>query len=202
MKKIQNLLLNNDLILLGETHGTKEIPNFLLKMLVNLHKKTNFIVCFEIPKEFENNFKKYFLEEKGDGRGSLEYFQLVSKLKEMSVNIFFIDKFSRDQQEKENNLAKNIMNILKKKIKTIVILGDFHAYKKPIQIQDQRILPAACILNKKIKKMISIRINAKKGKIFNSGIKEVIFSEDGPINSGFDFIYTLKSVSPCNFLKN
>ena len=202
MKKIQNLLLNNDLILLGETHGTKEIPNLLLKILLNLHKKTNFIVCLEIPKEFENNFKKYFLEEKEDGRGSLEYFKFVSKLKEMGVTVFFIDEFAKYQQEKENNLAKNIMNVLKREIKTIVILGDFHAYQKPIQIQDQKIFPAAHILNKKIKKIASIRINAKKGKIFNSGIKEVIFSKDDPINLGFDLIYTLKSVSPCNFLKN
>jgi len=106
MKEIENLFMKNDIILLGEIHGTKEIPLFLLK----------------IPFEYEDNIKTYFEEEKKNGGlSSLEYLSLINELKNIGVRVFFIDGYAKNQQEKEDIIAKNVLNRKEKNTKSMVL---------------------------------------------------------------------------------
>ena len=122
MKEIENLFMKNDIILLGEIHGTKEIPLFLLKILKDFYKKNKFTVFLEIPFEYEDNIKTYFEEEKKNGGlSSLEYLSLINELKNIGVRVFFIDGYAKNQQEKEDIIAKNVLNRKEKNTKSMVL---------------------------------------------------------------------------------
>lgn len=219
IKEINSKIKDKQLILFGEIHGTKEIPEFLSKFFSEIAKEEDFNVCLEIPSEFQKsirNFFKFNKEKHSDGRNSLEYFWLIQNLKNLNkrygrnIKIFCIDMNSKIQiRDKKNTqnfrekiMTKNILKPLKDK-KTFVIMGDIHASKKPILFGKLKINPTGSILFNKIRnKMYNIRIMPTKGNFFNFGIKKIYKnkSEDS-FNKNFDYIYDIGKVTPCSFLE-
>ena len=87
-------------------------------------------------------------ERERDGRASAEYFNLINELSTMGIEVIFVDDYARSQQEKENNLAGRIGELMKKKGKIIAVMGDFHACKNPAVLSGKKIFPAAYMLAK------------------------------------------------------
>ncbi len=205
-KQIKEKIRGKSLILFGELHGTKEIPKFIEKFFSELAKEEEFNICFEIPREFQENIEEFFKiskKEESDGRNSLEYLNLIKKLNSLdrNIDIFCIDPEGETQIEREEGLAKNILKHVNEK-KTFVILGDVHASKNKLSIGGTKINPMGAILSEKLKeKMFSIRIVPSRGKFFNFGVKEIKEgSEKDVFNDNFDYIYNVGKVSECSFL--
>lgn len=218
---IKNKIKGKKLILFGEIHGTKEIPNLIEEFLIDIAKEEDFDLCLEIPEEFQKNINEFF--EQGnenklkeisffskpynqDGRGSLEYLNLIKKIYEINIEynknikIFCIDSDANNQEEKEQLIASNIIKVLKNK-KIFVILGEVHASKGFISLYEKRFLPAGAILFNKLKnKMFSIRILPTKGRFFNFGVKEISENDlNDSINNNFDYVFKIGNVTPGSF---
>ena len=187
-ENLKDRIKKKNLILFGEIHGTKEIPNLIKKFLVEIAKEEDFNLRLEIPEEFQEKINKFielgdntilkdisfFLEpDNQDGRGSLEYLNLIKKIYDLNKNykrnikISCIDPNKDAQEEKERGVAENILKSLNDK-KTFAILGDVHASKNPISFLGEKFLPAGAILfNQLGNKMFSVRVLPKKGEFFS-----------------------------------
>ena len=213
-KEIHNKTINKNLVIFGEIHGTKEIPDLLSKFLSEIAKEEDFNLCLEIPQEFQKNIEDFFRDKKfNDGRNSLEYFRLIQSLKNLNkrygrdIKIFcidaksnvIIDNKSNAQNTRERIMAGNITKHLNKK--TFVILGCVHASKNIIRFQEKIIVPTGNILYKKLRdKMFSINILPIAGEFYNFGVKKITGNLDSPLNKGFDYILKIEEVTPCSFL--
>lgn len=102
-------MTKSDLILIGELHGTKEIPKYVFEFIKNFpqHK-----ICLELPNR-----------KVTDGRASLEF------LKKNISEPILLDVGYVDIADREFVLAKNIRSAFEKYGKIIAILGNFHAAK-------------------------------------------------------------------------
>ena len=231
MNMIQELLnktRGKQVILLGELHGTKEIPVMLENAFSRLAKKETFNVALEIPSRYQSNIDRFLLTGKddylfaadfflntaaSDGRNSLEYLNLIRKIyainkkQKKSIHIFCIEldhvqQASSAQEEKETELTKRII-ALSKKGRLFVVLGDIHAAKKIIAISNQQIIPAGYRLAKAMgNAVISIRFSPRKGSFFNGKMRVVAFDqENSKFDAFFDVIIPLSNVTPCSFAR-
>ncbi len=213
-QRIKDKIKDKSLIIFGEIHGTKEIPELLSRFFSEIAKEEDFNVCLEIPEEFQNqmnffmesgNFHVlegisfFYKENCSDGRNSLDYIRLIESIHRINltynkkIQIFCIDPLANSQDEKEIGLSENILKTLNNK-KTFVILGDIHASKKEIILGNMTIVPASFLIYKKIKeKMINIRI-APKNKELND--------EEKDFNKGFDYIVEIPDITSCSFLQH
>lgn len=220
------ILSNYELIILGEIHGTKEIPFLIKKIIQNLSNKINFIFL-EIPKNQQAYIEKYFMlkSEKylyeipffknpsKDGRGSKENLLLIKSIKEMlnkhsnEMRIVCID--SNKNINRDYFMYKEIRKCLKHEKKGINILltGNLHAITKKVVINKKKLKPCGYYLKKWLKEdIISVNFVAMQGKFFNLKIQEVSNKkarQEGIFYSkikGYDLEYRIKMVSPCNFL--
>jgi len=214
-KILKEKIKNKSLILFGETHGTKEIPELLSQFFTEIAKEEDFNICLEIPGEFQENIEDFF-KIKNDSRNSLEYFELIKNIKKLNkkynrqIKIFCIDINSNFKIENEKNIqnkreeimAENIMKILGNNKKTFSILGNIHASKKIILISKTRIVPTGFILFNKLKnRMFNVNISPKSGTFFNMGLKDIPKNDfKDSFNKGFDYIFEIKETNPCSFL--
>ena len=215
---IKDLTKNKNLVIFGEIHGTKEIPEMISQFFSEIAKEEDFDVCLEIPEEFQKNIKDFFVTnkyDKSDGRNSLEYFKLIQNMENLNrkynrnIKIFCIDAnsntFIEDEKDiqniREKIMAENILKSLDGK-KSLVVLGSIHASKYPIFFNGINIIPAGSIIFKKLNdNMFSINILPKKGKFFNFGLKEIRGNKlEGPFNKNFDYIYDIGEVTSCSFV--
>ena len=210
------------IILFGETHGTKEIPNLLSKFFEDISKSESFNLCLEIPDEFQNQLDSYMKngEDKElrsvsffskeyctDGRNSLEYLNLINTIykinqtKKEKIELFFIcPSLAENQGEAEKLIAKNILDRAKNR-KTFAVLGNIHASKKKINLFGKTIITAGFLINQEIKeKMFSILLKPESGKFFSNGLKEINYFENDSFDKNFDHVRELEKVSPCSFL--
>ena len=194
-EELKEKIKGSKVILFGEIHGTKEIPEILSNFLNNFEE--DFYLCLEIPNEFQNNIEEFYKESSPDGRNSLEFLDFI---KSLNKKIYCVDSFARSQEEKEENLAKNILNLSNYK-KIIVILGEIHASKEKIIFGEQEIIPAGYILKEKLNDdLLCVRIKPSKGKYFNFRIKDLNDSND-EFDKNFDYVLNIGEVSPCSFIK-
>src|SRR3989344_5102157 len=180
-------------ILFGEIHGTKEIPNLLSDFFSDLSKRESFNVCFEIPSNQDDFFTD---KNQRDGRNSLEYFNLINKLKELrNVKIHFVDiNDAKDIKNRDKIIADNVLKALDKN-KTFAVLGNIHASKNKIIIGSLNIIPAGFLIYQRLKgEMCSVLLKPKNGEFFNNGIKKVSSNEDNSFDKNFDYIYELDNV--------
>ena len=222
-KDLKDKIKDKRLILFGELHGTNEIPINLSKFFSEFAKTEDFNVCLEIPEEFQKQIEEFMrgdnieiLEKirffgegnNSDGRGSIEYLDLIKNLYLLNkkynrnIKIFFVDSNGTTQNERENRIAENILKHIENK-KIFAILGEIHASKNQLLMAGLNITPAGFILFNKLKeKMFSIRIAPIKGKFFNFGVKEIAedFSRN-LFNKNFDYICNIGEVSICSFYK-
>jgi len=186
-------------ILFGEIHGTKEIPNLLSDFFSDLSKRESFNVCFEIPSNQDDFFTD---KNQRDGRNSLEYFNLINKLKELrNVKIHFVDiNDAKDIKNRDKIIADNVLKALDKN-KTFAVLGNIHASKNKIIIGSLNIIPAGFLIYQRLKgEMCSVLLKPKNGEFFNNGLKKITYRKDDIFDKGFDYAYELNKVSPCSFL--
>ena len=95
VQEIISKIKGKKLVLFGETHGTKEIPELLLNLFRDLAKRENFNLGLEISNEFQNlEPDKILSSSKEIGTGGLISEEYIKLIKEMPKNIklFFIDK--------------------------------------------------------------------------------------------------------------
>ncbi len=208
IKKVIELIKDKELILLGEIHGTKEIPNFISKLFSEILINEDFNVCMEIPVSYKENIEDFFKKgkEDSDGRNSVEYLNLIKNLQSLkkhhnrNIQIFYIDSEDSEQNEREKGMAENILKNLHGK-KTFVIMGNIHTSKKPILFNDLVIYPTGFILNEKLNgKIFCIKIAPSKGKFYNFGIKDISLNKKDNSNK-YDYLLDIGEVTPCSFLK-
>ena len=220
-QEIISKIQGKQVILFGEIHGTKEIPELLSWFFEEFSKKETFNLCLEMPDEFQDQLDSYivsgdskklekitFFSKKNcaDGRNSLEYLNLIKKISRIKSNdkkikIFFIFPSSaKNQEDAEQKMADKVLVMCEDK-KTFVVMGEIHASKKEINFPQNKILPAGFLIHKKLKnKMYSILLKSERGRYFNNGIREIVSCEKDSFEKNFDHIIKLEKVSPCSFL--
>jgi len=229
MKKLNfsqliNKINKYQLIVLGEIHGTKEIPLVIEKILKHLIKELDFIFL-EIPKHQQRYIDAYiisknhfdipfFTKQKNDGRASREIFFVLKFIKDyMFIDMKQIEIICVDPDVIKNRdflMYKEIKKYLRNKNhkKGIFIAGNVHASKEKLKINNKFVIPCGCYLKKDFgKELTSINITANKGAYYNYGIKSVIAKKrkTGIYKSSisnYDFEYILNKVTPCTFLTN
>lgn len=210
--------------LLGELHGTKEIPEIIANFLGEYAKTQAFNICMEIPiknqHDIDNflktgkisyltkmNFFKYSTES--DGRNSLEYFNLIKSIYSINskynkqIKIFCIDTDEIEdhsfQNKRESIMAERIKKVLSEKI-TFAILGNVHASKYQLSFGEINICPTGYILSQEFgSELLSINICPKKGYFHNINTQKVSYDET--FNKYFDYTYTFEKANKCSFLK-
>jgi len=191
------------LVLFGEVHGTREIPERLSNLFRYIAKDEDFNLCLEISEEFQNiELYKLLSLAKETGTSGLiseEYITLIKKLP-ANIKVFFIAPSQiKNQEEMEKGIAENILKVVDGK-KTFAILGSIHASKNKITMGNLKIVPAGFLIYQKLKdKMCSILLKAKSGEFFDNGVKQVILNEDESFDKNFDYLCEFDNVSPCSF---
>src|SRR3989338_1857948 len=145
VQEIISKIKGKKLVLFGETHGTKEIPELLLNLFSDLAKNEDFNLGLEISDEFQNlEPDKILSSSKEIGTGGLISNEYIKLIKEMPKNIkvFFIAPNSiKNQEEMEKEIADNILKLADDK-RIFVILGNLHASKNKIEMENLKIVPA------------------------------------------------------------
>ena len=184
LDNIKDKIKSKKLILFGEIHGTKEIPESLCRFFSEIAREEDFNLCIEIPEEFQNIELDKLLslskETNTNGLISKEYVKLIKEMPK-NIKIFFIaPDLIKNQEEMEKSIALNILKLVNDK-KIFVILGDIHASKKEIKFFGDKIIPAGLLIFNKLKeKMINVRIKiknnnlSKEEKLFNKGFDHII----------------------------
>lgn len=202
---IQNIIpkiKNKKIILFGEIHGTKEIPQMLSSFFKDLAKYEDFNLCLELPEEFQyiklERISSLAKENYMSGLISEEYIKLIKEMPE-NIKIFFIVPDSvKNQEEMEKGIADNILKLANNK-KTFAILGNIHASKNKITMGNLTIIPAGFLVYEEIgDEIYSVLLKAKSGKFFNNGIKRIKYNKNDLFDKNFDYIYELERVSPCS----
>jgi len=202
-EKIKNRIKDKKLIIFGELHGTKEIPEIISEFLSEIAKEEDFNLCLEISNQFQNlELGKILPLAKEIGTTGLiseEYIKLIKKIPK-NINIFFIaPSLIKNQEEMEKGIADNILKLIDTK-RTFAILGSIHASKNKIKIGNLDIIPAGFLIYQKLNdKMYSILLKAKGGEFFNNGLKQITYLEYDPFDKNFDYVCKLDKVSPCSF---
>ncbi len=212
LKEILPKIKDKQIVVFGETHGTKEIPEILTHFFIDIANEMDFNIALEIPAEFQRaidcfvkegdvaflkNVSFFSKENCHDGRNSWEYICLMQKIHEMNllrdkkIEIFCIDPLANSQDEKERAMADNVLELSQDK-KLFVIMGEVHASKNIVRIAGAKIIPAGYILFENVKeKMFNVRLALQD---------KALSHEELEFNKGFDEILSLTSTTPCSFL--
>ena len=226
---LRNKLTNKKIILFGEIHGTKEIPELISKFFNRYAQDNDFNIALEIQSESQGHINNYLktgkedylrkmsffkFSENSDGRNSFEYFNLIRDIHSINskykrqIRIFCIDtdniKDYKNQNKREAKLAENILKILSEK-PTFIIMGSIHTSKNIINLDKPILTPTGNILYSKFKdKLLSILLWPQRGKYFNLEIKEIKSTTQEDITElikNYDYTYFIDEITPCNFLK-
>ncbi len=224
LESISKKISGKKIILIGEIHGTKEIPRVLTRFFSEHIKKNDFNICLELPSNEQEKINNYFStgdenlireifynSDESDGRKSLEYMELIKKIYEINkkhnkkIKIIFIDidnnfKAKDFQNEREKIMAKNILKSAEKQ--TFAILGNIHASKKIIDIAGVKIIPTGYYIFKELKRdFVNINLIPKTGRVHNLSIKKITSKTFQEYEKNYDYVYYLESVSPAKILK-
>ncbi len=214
---------NKKIVLIGEIHGTKEIPKSLSEFFSRYAKDTDFNIGLEISSDNQEKIDNFLSSGEdsqikdifynifeNDGRRTLEYLELIKEIYNLNnkynrkIKIICVDisedfKSEDFQNDRETKIADNIINSLEKQ--TFVILGDIHASKKILEFSNLKIIPTGYILFKKFKdSFVNINMVPKEGKFYNLTIKEITSDLLPEIKNNYDYEYYLDSVNPATIL--
>ena len=216
-------ITKHQLIIFGELHGTKEIPNLMKKVLSGLAKKID-IIFLELPKSQQKHIDNFFVSgnEKylyltpffhrklKDGRESKENLNLIKHIKSLrdkcnrELKIICVDP---DNYSKRDYLMyKEIKKNLNSK-NAVFITGNIHASKEKFMINKRPILTTGYYLQKYLKnKLLSVCFVANQGSYFNFSKKAISKRKEFKSgiyvlgNKNYDIYYVLNKVSSCSFL--
>jgi len=217
-------LIKYKLILLGEIHGTKEIPYEIKKIITSLTHHNLKKVFFEAPIEEQkylddfiktgsisslNNIPSFKYKENSDGRNSKEYLDLIEYLRsKKTVKIFFVDSIKGDLNKRDLNIYKNIKKLISKdEGLSIFITGNIHAYTEIINLKDIKMKTTGYYLKKDLKdKLASVNFIPANGNFYNLGLKKINKKYNlskitiKRTNKGYEYDYLIPKVSPCSFM--
>ncbi|MBM3230182.1 erythromycin esterase family protein [Candidatus Pacearchaeota archaeon] len=204
-EKLLSFIRGKKLILFGEMHGTNEIPALLSHLFQELAQKEDFTVCLEIPQEFQEialkDMLSYAQKIGTSGLLSPAYIQLIKALPKNVRVLYIAPNEVQNQEALERSLADTIQKSLST-TRTCAILGNIHASKKKIILNDLTITPAGLLLSQKLKdQVVSILFKPKKGTFYNNGIGTVEYAENDLFDTHFDYVCELEQVSPCSVEK-
>jgi hypothetical protein len=191
MLGLKEMILGKQTVLLGELQGTKEIPELLTQFFIDLHKEMEFTVCLELPDndDIESTLREHIPE----GKGSMQYLQLIRKLREDGIKVVFVD--AEETTHREEIIAERI---LAERGLVFALLGDVHAAKV---ILFGKLKPAGSILARKLgSRLVSIHVRPEAGEFYSFGIKKVPDYSTVPADA-FDHIFRIQRVSPCTRLR-
>ncbi|PIU61878.1 hypothetical protein COS83_03375 [archaeon CG07_land_8_20_14_0_80_38_8] len=209
---LKDKIMNKQVVIFGETHGTKEIPLLFSKFLEEYSSIKDFDLCLEIPSNEQENISNFlstgnpaFLElnsmDSRDGRKSAEILELIKNiyLLNKNISIFCVDLDYNNQlnkiNERDNIIAKNIQQNLKDK-QLIAFLGNFHAAKQDIIMNNVIFKTTGSILKKELNNsLITINLAPLKGTFFNNSLKNIEKASD--MDSFYDIIFSIEKVTPC-----
>ena len=159
-----NELAKYKLVIIGEIHGTKEIPKqikFIIDALIPLGLSQ---VLFEIPKS-QQHYIEYYISSRRiadlkaipifnskirDGRNSREYLFLLRHIISRGLKVSFVDS-DGNVQDREIDISRNVIEETKdKKGISLFITGNFHARLKPIQVDGVVMKPAGYFIKQKL----------------------------------------------------
>jgi len=220
---LQNKIQGKKVILFGETHGTKEIPELIFSFFSEYISYADFNVGLELSSTFQEKIDEFFSsgneeilnelfyeEFENDGRKTIEYLNFIKNIRELNIKhnkkikIICVDVEedfeSKDfQNKREEVIAEKIITNTKKMF--FVILGNIHASKKDITFPGITIIPAGKYISQKLKnQVLNINLIPKSGEFYNFSIKKV----DNTISSShgaYDYIYYVGLVSPAKVLR-
>src|SRR3989344_4593894 len=165
-----------EIVLIGELHGTKEIPELITSFFNEYLKENQCNICLEIPSDEQNNKTNIFC-----------------------IDVSIIDYTKDIQQQREIGIAKNIIKITNNREKTFVILGNMHIVKQKVTIGSISFLPVGYYLFEKYgNRVVSINLWPKEGKFFNFSVKKV--PSDNLPDNYFDYTFLIDKATPCSFL--
>lgn len=170
-------------VLLGETHGTKETPQAAKQYFADADT-----VCLEIPSDQQPYIDEDRLEEapffnrptdQEDGRSTKEYQQLIEELIDDGKRVVCVDINYTDEQEvreRDKRMAKNIAQAADKT--TVALLGSMHSAKKPISFNGKTYKSAGSFLQEQHDELHTILLYASSGSFYNCGVKQVPKEQD------------------------
>lgn len=225
---VKNALEDHSVVLIGELHGTKEIPELLGELFVSLAaQEVLFDVCFEIPASEQSLVDKYvescddavlfesvfFHQVLGDGRNSREYFDLIrllarlNKQYSLGLRVFCVDvnSVTDSSAPRDEQMAQNIATSLRSGRNLFAILGQVHAARQEFFLGDQKIVPCGSYLASASRCMTySICVHADSGAHVSQGVNCVLPRaelEKMLPDELYDEVLFLESCSPCSFLQ-
>jgi uncharacterized iron-regulated protein len=172
-----------DIILIGELHGTIEIPAIIKAALSQCKKPI--ALAIEIPREDP----QLFLKNATDGRAAWK--SLVAHATSLRIPIHFIDSQQFiTQDERERGLANAVLSIRASKL--LVVTGDVHAAAKKIEFGEITLTPMGYYIKQAKPSTKAIQITARQGTFFSEGVQS--FSESLAQHELFDHVLLLDTV--------
>lgn len=192
---------NSDMFLIGEFHGTKEMPQIfinILKEALTLNKKVN--VFLEFPSDMQgllNNYlednvsykeflKTKFYTEFYDGRQSKALFSIInfSKNNKDKISCFFVDINERERWDKSCKrdviLKNNILKFFDKNKINFFYAGNMHTISNKLYndyrwkfFDEEKYLPCGFLLKERLVNVISINLAPINGKMLILDVNEL-----------------------------
>lgn len=212
-------LSKKQFILLGELHGTKEIPEVVNNIIKNLLYELDFLFL-EIPIDQQVYLDKYiksrdendlisipfFKNPQKDGRDSIDNLLLIKNVINSSnkIKIIFVDPDT--PKNRDYLMYECIKNNLKANSLSIFFCGNIHASKENMIINGDKLETCGHYLKKLFgNSLYSVNFLPNEGSFYNLEIKNIknknkqagIFVSDGKY---YDFEYIIDQVSQCDFL--
>lgn len=146
--QVTSILLRSHLLLVGDFHGTNEIPQIVYAIADKLADQSKLRIGFEFPIDIANKIKLFmktgdrnilrqtrFFQDPAyhSGKGSLQMVALLEKLRSVSnVEIFCFDVpdgDSSDSAQRETKLAENVLRAYRQKptVRTVIFTGNIHS---------------------------------------------------------------------------
>lgn len=199
------------IILIGEIHGTMEIPLILKEYFKLIENSFEFNIAVEIPSNYQKKMDLFlstgktkiisetnFFRNRDDGKNGLEFLELLKSFCYLkNANVFCVDvnenSFNGTQQERENIIAKNILKIGSKN-KIFAILGNVHAgnFKNGFKSAGYIIKKAGS------GEVFNVNLAPLSGEFYNFGFKKVKFKECVKKEDFFDYTIYIKEINSAN----
>jgi hypothetical protein len=146
---VLELAARTQLLLIGELHGTREVPRLVASLLVKLGEIGYQGLGLEVPHELRPALigwadgratepPSFFRQPSRDGRGSIEVLQLVKDARALHMDVLCFDQ-SADQPartwaDRDRWMARNLLqqwSTLSAGTRVIAICGSLHARLAP-----------------------------------------------------------------------
>lgn len=189
--ELHALAATTDILVLGETHGTKEVPRLALGMLDRLKSSDYVILALEIPRSQEAHLMKwakgeestpppFFASPSEDGRGNVEVLSLVREAvkRGWTVCAFDVDTES-SANDRDLGMSQNLTRDMASAAfgsKVLAISGNLHSRLAPPPADHQAHWPWPSFAAKTASTNPELRVNTVAvvfhgGEFYNFGIR-------------------------------